>query len=539
MTASMFSRALGSRSGIQLNPVVDNTDRPAFTDADQKYGTLGRFVRGRIDKTFTVNQGNQSRTLGNDGSVAVNVLNESRVQIYEGLDRGATENVVSRLVPAAAAIKLIVVKSATTSTDVFTVATALAAGSLFSIKHLECFNDGLTVEVNAVEALDDTDTPVATKMIRLRLKDPADGQLLFPEFLGSLDPTAKDVSGNSLYLPDVVSATTDLVQIVVLAGATVLPTSVFYGEDATTGADKFVSAKLDYFTEGGTTYSPTDLDAAIKRLRGAANTYGYLSAGGSQNTQLITKLIAMGIDRNIPVVWSIPGAMTPAQAKVFYESIGNTDSMYSWCNWAPLRANDPLNGGKAFIGTEGIKLGLTCARNARQDSNGIAPKNYPIAGSDFPLNRSGVEQQYDPDEPELKMLATARINPVIFIDYASGGRFVFMDSLTGAKTEADRSMQNVADMVASMDNFVVRFCQECLQKPMDAAIKRAENGLKIYFDAVETAKWIIPSPELGNRSYFATIERNAQYPNKKMDVKIWTRCDGTNRQTEITHTLSK
>lgn len=538
MSGLPFTRNLGEAPGVQLNALRDNTDYPVLNVADQVFATVGKFVRGRIDKAFSVTQSNQARMLGNGGSVAASALNECRVQIHEAFINGATAGVVARLSGAASTLQLIVVKASAVEDEVLSVAASAAAGSLFSIKHLECFSDGVIAEVHAVEALDADEEQVASKIVKLRLRDPVSNELLFPEFEGSLDPLAKDEYNKSMYLPDIVSATTDLVEVSVLAGVSVAPTSVFYGLDET-GAEKFTSKLLAYFTEGTGPYVNADYDKACTQLKRSQAGYGFIGSGGTQDAVLITKLIALGYQVNKQVRWDIGGKLSVAQAVNFYKSVGGTDSLYSQCFWAPLLADDPLNGGKAVVGTSGINIGLACRRNAQMDSNGVAPKNWPVAGSDFPLARSGVSQILDLEDDDKKLLAKTRINPVIFIDYSTGGRYVFSDSLTGAQTTADRSLIAVADMATSVDDDVARYGQECLQKPMDVAIKRMTDFLQDYFEAKETAGWIKPSTELGNRSFVAEIKRNAASPNKAMDVGYWVKYDGTNRATYITQTLSK
>lgn len=533
-----FSRNLGGRPGVQLNPLRDDTDYPTLSTADQVFAVAGRFTRGRIDRSFQVTQSNQARALGVGGSLNASVLNEARVQIYEALRDGASAAVVARFAPSSSVLSLIAIKDAPLEADVFTVDTATPVGSLITLKHLECFSDGVIVEINAVEALDAGDEQVASKIVKLRLRDPVSKELLFTEFQGSLDPLAKDEYNKSQYLPDIVSAITDLLEVSVPPGALVAPTSSFYGLDAN-GADKFVSKLLAYYVEGQPPYAAVDYDAACKKLKRSQTGYGFIISGGNQDPLFITKLIELGYQVNKQVRWDISGTLTPEAVKNLYDSVGGTDSLYSQCFWAPLLADDPLNGGKAFIGTAGINVGLACARNARTDANGIARKNWPVAGSEFPLTRSGISQKFDPEDEELVLLAKTGINPVIFIDFASGGRYVFNDSITGAKTNADRKLIAVSDMATSVDDMVARYGQECLQKPMDTAIKMMTDFLQNLFEDLETAKWLIPSVELGNRAFVAEIKRNTSAPNSKMDVRYWTKYDGTNRVTEITQTLSK
>lgn len=534
-----FTRQLGARSGVQLNPVIDDTgDRFAGDNTNQTFGLVGRFERGRIDRAFRVNRSNLFRSLGKAASPKVSRLNEAIVHAYECLGAGAYEGVVSRLVPAAAVNSFMVCNTAAATVgDVWAVsATAPSATYTLYVKHLECFNDGIRAEINALAAVDGEGDPAASTEVVLRLREVGTGALLF-EFKGSLLPTAKDEFNQSRYLPDVVSAQTDLVEVYVAASASVATTASCYGKDVD-GNAKFIGEDLTYFSEGGTTYASTDYDAAITRLRNTDYTFGYILGGGTRAVSLLSKLIAFGVEVNKEVAWDVPGEYDAAAAITFYNQL-NIDTHYSQCYYAPLKTDDPLNGGKDHLGTSAINIGLRCARNARTDANGIPPMNYPVAGKDYPLTRTGVIQTYTPTEQELDDLAEARINPVISIRYNSGSRFVFSDSLTGAKTEGDRKLIAVADMSTQVDDWVTLYAQECLQLPMEESVKRMSDFLQNLFEALEAAKWIKPSAQLDGRSFIGEVKPNAQRPSDRMDVNYWLKYDGTNRATYVQQTISK
>lgn len=532
-----FTRQLGARSGIQLNPLIDQTgDRFVAGNSDQVFATAGRFERGRIDKAFRVNRGNQTRMLGATSSTLVSRLNECGVQAYESFQNGAYEGVFARLVPAAAVLSLLLVKADTVEANVWTVGTEIGT-NMISIKHLECFNDGIYAEINAVKAFDtDGTTPVASKWVKLRLKDAKTKAVIF-ECEGSLDPAAKNEFGNSTYLPSVVSALTDDVEVAVAASASVPVTCVFYGKDGT-GADKFIGKQLAYFAEGGTSYAPTDYDAVCTRLKYTEHDFGYISAGGSQAVALLSKLIALGKDINTQVLFDIPGNLSPAAAIAFYNQLG-VDTHYAQAYWSPIISDDPVNGGKDYIGTAGVNVGMRCARNARTDANGIPPKNFVVAGKQWPLSRTGMVQKYFPTEQELDDLAEARINPVLFEKFNTGGQFIFTDSLTTAKTEGDRKLIAVADMSSDVDERVTRKMKELLQLPMEVAIKKASDFLTEYFGALQTAGWLIPTKELDGAAFAFTVTRNANRPADRMDTNYWLKYDGTVRAIYVQQTISK
>lgn len=543
MSVVPYTRSLGARPGVQLNPLIDNTELYADGNDDQKFAVAGRFLRGRIDKAFRVNPGNLSRMLGKHSSPNISPLAETYVQSYEAFKFGAVEAVVSRLHVEAAELLYMDVQAHATADecwDVFSEVNPDPEGgfdSILGIKHLECFNEGVTAEIYAVAAVDAEEEPAPSLWIKVRLKDKASGAVLF-DFEGSLDPAAVDEFNKSAYLPNIVSGQTDLVEIEVteLGQAGVPITCAFYGKNGS-GAEKWVSADLVYFTEGATTYAETDYDVACAQLRNTEYGYGYIMGGNKGVDAYVSKLIELGIAINKNVVWDVDGD-TAAAAIIAYNAV-NVDTHYSHAYWAPFLRNDPLNGGKARIGVSGIQVGMRCARNARTDAKGIAPKNYPIAGVDWPITATGIVQYNTPEDPELDDLANARINPVLFQKFNAGSKYVFTDSLTGAKTNGDRKLIAVAEMSSSVDHAIASYGKECLQLPMLEGIKRFTKFVKNYLEAVEAAKWIKPSEDLGGRSFVATIAPNAARPNDRIDEGHSVRYDGTVRAIHVQQTLSK
>mgnify|MGYP007135826407 FL=1 len=88
MTVS-FVRQLGAESGVQLNPLRDNSEIPAGDNSDQVFAIAMRATRGRIDKAFKVNRSNVQKRLGKGESLRVSELNEAYVHVREALDNGA------------------------------------------------------------------------------------------------------------------------------------------------------------------------------------------------------------------------------------------------------------------------------------------------------------------------------------------------------------------------------------------------------------------------------------------------------------------
>ena len=542
MSAIPFTRSLGARSGVQLNYIKDDSERFVGGDSGQVFAGVARFSRGRIDKAFSVSRDEMRRLLGAPVSPSVSTLNEAMIHVYEAFQSGAQRAVISRLVPAAASLKWMVVKDEVTAPEldpVWSVSPTSAApttGYLLAVRHFECFNEGVRAEIHAEEAFDPDDNgPISSKWVRLRVLD-LTGNLLF-DFEGSLDPLAVNDSGESTYLPNVVSQQEDDLEVIVAANAAVPNDTVYYGNDLN-GNPKTAARDLVYFTEGGTTYASTDVDRAVLALRNTMFPFGYVAGLGTLSTTLIAKLAPMAIEINKQVIFDISGSLS-VDAAITFANQFNFDTHYVHWYWAPLRAVDPLNGGKLVFGTGGAQIGLRCRRNSQTDSNGVPPKNYPIAGKNWPLVRTAIVQIATPTDEDLEKLAKARINPVIFQAYNSGSAFVFYDSLTAAKTTADRKLIAVAEMSSQVDDWVTSAVKEYLQLPISDTIKRTTDFLQLLFEGLEAAKWLVPSAALENRSFVATVRPNAQRPKDRVDVDYWLSYDGTTRAIHVQQTISK
>ncbi|QFY43000.1 hypothetical protein F6R98_10545 [Candidatus Methylospira mobilis] len=546
MTGVAFTRQLGSESGVQLNPLRDESELPTLDNADQTFAVAMRATRGRIDKPFAVNSGNIGKKLGSGESIRLSALNEAWVQVWEAVNRGAYNAIVQRLITNAAVIKWAVVTLPDSAPDApaFSVsAIDPAPPYLLAIKHLECHNDGIKLAFHADESRSGGVLTENSK-ITLRIFDSAD--ILLYEFRGSLDPAARDDFGNSAFLPDVVSGITDAVEIEVGATTAIAITSNAYGYDAA-GKEKWVKSDLLMcFDEGGKAYSTQDYHNARDKLQRTQLGYAYIASGGTQSIGLIAALAQLSFDTNKQFRLDIPGNLTVEEAITFKEQL-NLEAVETahliHVYWAPLKSDDPTGvNGKGYIGTSALNIALSCLRNAQANSKGFASKNYPIAGREWPVQRTGLVQVVTPGDQELSALAKARINPVIFETYTGGGRYVFRDSLTCAPVEnVLKKLISVVEMSTSIDDAVTRYAKDVLQLPMDVCIKRMTDFLQNLFEGAQGAKWITPSsdPAMGGSAFRFTVQPNAARPYDTMDYAYWLHYDGTNRQSYVTQTLSR
>lgn len=417
------------------------------------------------------------------------------------------------------------------------------SGLLFAIKHLDCFNDGISVEYNA-EVVDDEGVEKPNSRITLRLRDSEGIEL--EEFTGSLDPSAKDDFGNTFYLPDIVSDRTSSLELIVGAINEIPPSDDGYGYDLNGFSKWNKSPVLVCFDEGGTGYDTKDYMRARTLLQYTPHNYAYISSLGSESPGLLAQLAQLSFDTNRQFRYDVPGHMTPEQAATFANqlNLGASETAHLiHAYWAPLSSNDPTGvNGKDHYGTSALNVAYACARNAQTNAKGFAPKNYPIAGREFQIRRTGITQTYMPDNNELNLLARAKINPVIYQTYTGGGRYVWYDSLTSAKVESSlKKLIAVAEMSTHIDEAVTRFGKDALQKPMKIAVKRTADFLRRLFEDAETSDWLVPSNEPGmdGRGWSFVVKPNEVKPYDLMDISYWLRYDGTARQIHVTQTLSR
>ena len=542
-----FVRQLGAQSGVQLNPLRDDSEIPATGNADQIFGIAMRATRGRIDKPFRVNSGNVLRKLGRGEPIRVSALNEAWVHVVEALNNGAYEAVVQRLTTASAVISWakVSVNATTKAIEFAASATEPAAPYLLAVKHLECHNDGIKIEVAADEKLAGG-VQTSNDKLTLRVLDSRDDVLY--EFYGSLNAEAKDDYGNSLFLPDVVTAQTDAIEVsigVTGANAVIDPASNAYGYDANGRTKAARSGVLVCFTEGGTAYTVADYTAAREKLQNSPHDFAYLSSGGTQNAGLLAQLAQLAFDTNTQLRFDVPGSLTPAAAMSFVESLNlgaSPTAHLMQAFWAPFKSSDPTGVNRAaYYGVATLNIAYACARNAQTNAKGFAPKNYPVAGRQWPINRIGINQTCFPKQQELSALARAKINPALFESYTGGGRYVFRDSLTCALVESSlKKLISVADMSTSLDDAVTRFGKDVLQLPMDVAVRRMNDFLRDLFSGAEASGWLVPSsaPDMGGQAWKFDVRPNEVRPYDRLDVSYWLRFDGVARQIFVTQTLT-
>ena len=428
---------------------------------------------------------------------------------------------------------------------------------LFAVKHLECFNEGIKIgfwadEKRSLSLVDNTITTVNNDKITVWIRD-VDDKVLY-EFSGSLKEDALDDFGHSAYLPNVVSAMTDAVEIVVGTADYIPFRSSAYGYDDN-GLRNVVESDPDkaitYFAEEDGKLYFEDYAAARVKLQLTPHNYAYICNCGNEDDSLIEQFSQLAFDTNRQFKIDV-GSESPDPDAAVNEVIRTVErwglgskpgSHLLHVYWTRFTSADPTGiNPKASYGTATLNAAYACARNAQTNARGFAPKNYPIAGRNWPVSRSGVVHDPGLTSQNLNALARAKINPVMFETYTGGGRSVFRDSLTSALVDSSlKKLTAVADMSTSIDDAVTRFAKDILQLPMDVAVKRTADFLKTLFEGAQTAGWIVPSsdPDMGGKAFKYLVKPNDQRPYDRLDIEYSLRYDGCVRAIYVTQTLSK
>lgn len=533
-----FTRQLGLQPGIQLNPPIDLTDGVVPDKSDQVVGAFARLTRGRIDRPFRTTRANLTARTGLPESLRTNPLNETKLQIYEALNRGSASAVLMRMTSASAKKLYAVINLGAQFTTVSYSVSADKPSGDFSmyLMHHDCHNDGIFVQIHA-DATPVGGDPQATNEITLRILDSA-GQLLHT-FKGSLDKEAKDDFGKSAYLPDVIASRTESVTLVVAESQSIAVASPAYGRSATGKDNWATSEKLICFTEGGTTYTTTDEDRWIAAMRDTMLPYGTLITGGHRSTSWVRKIGDLGIETNTSVKIDVPGDLDPEAAIKWRSEIGY--SAWFHFNWCPQEADDPMNGGRALWGAGGLQAGYTCARNARTNAKGFAPKTSPISGKAWPLARAAVRQIYTPRDDERSDLAAAQINPVLYDTFNAGGDWVITDCLTGYNSRVSYlKLQTVQEMSSHLDNVVALAAKEFSQKPMEEFIDLMDKFMGPLLENAQAAKWLKPAENLpGNAAFSYQITPDEAQPADLVHVIYYCSYDGVARQGHVQQYITK
>jgi len=414
---------------------------------------------------------------------------------------------------------------------------------LLAIRDMECFNNGVIIALHSDEKSNANGDLINNSRIKVRIIDPARPRAIRYQFEGELTDGGVDDHNGSTFLPDTVSRKTDDIQVFVGSNSTVSRNSAMYGLDDDDNEKWIKSEVLMAFVESDQEYTIDDYRDARDKLARTPLNFKYISSVDSDSVALISELARLSYLTNKNLRFDVHGD-TVAEAISFINSLNfieREENHLLHAFWAPQLAEDPTRqNGSMQMGAATLNIAFACARNARKDSRGFAPKNYPIMGKDWELGkaRRNIRSLVTPSRGQLNALAKAKINPVIYED----GRYIFSNAITCADVDVSlRRLIAVTDMSTSIDDAVVRYCNDVKGYPIDEAIKLVKDYMKSLFEGAEAAGWIVPSqePEMLGRPYRYEVFVNPDRPYDTFIVNYWLRYQGTALYIYITQTYTR
>jgi hypothetical protein len=411
---------------------------------------------------------------------------------------------------------------------------------LLAIKDLECINEGVIISMHSESVTNSSGDDVDTKKIVIKIIDPKNPRSYRYIFTGDLTDNGLDDYGFSTFLPDVISRKTEVIEAYIGGDAFISKDSLMYGDDED-GEEKWVSSGvLKAFVEGDAAYTTATYVAARNKLINSPLDFHYISSLDTDSIALIKELAYLSYATNRNLRFDVQGD-TYLEAIAFINSLNIPERLENHllhAFWCPVLAEDPTSqNGSMQMGAATLNVAYACLRNARRNSRGFAPKNYPIMGKRWPLGRSrkNLRALQTLTRAQLNALAKAKINPVIYED----GQYIFADAITCAQVDVSlRKLIAVTDMSTSLDDGVTRFCNSVKGYPIDDAIKLTKDYLKTLFEGAEAAGWLVPSldPEMLGKSFKYDVFAHPDRPYDSWIVNYWLRYAGTARQAYVTQT---
>lgn len=284
------------------------------------------------------------------------------------------------------------------------------------------------------------------------------------------------------------------------------------------------------------------LEAMVDVLTNTPN-ITYLVLPDLQNLQVLDALTSV-VDRlNNHLICEVDGVMEPEQAADFMDSLAIRDQRvsvyYNPNRCLPVGAVN-VRAKKVWMPCLGVQAGYRLLRNAATTAQGIPRLDVPIAGYDFPLSRRGMEPMYPMGQVQLNRLAEAQINPVIFENYQSGGRWIFGDCLTQYDTKNSQlCLTNAAEIETFTINGVIAITRKNLLTSMQRHLERTFNESKRFLDSCVSAGLLVPAEELAGQPYSLTVTPREDRPYDASHVRLSRRCMGAARAAYVESTVER
>ena len=181
-------------------------------------------------------------------------------------------------------------------------------------------------------------------------------------------------------------------------------------------------------------------------------------------------------------------------------------------------------------------------RNAIVDNNGIPAIHIPVAGYNFPLPFTGMQQLdgVNLDEEAQNILAEAGVIVVLNERYQNRTRWIYGDVLTQRNSDTSAlRLANAAEIETYTGNMVIDIVKMHLLSPMSDYLNNAYRDCRLFLDACVARGLLQPSQDLGGQYYALELTPRADKPFEAVNVKFARRPEGAVRQAYLETTINK
>lgn len=269
----------------------------------------------------------------------------------------------------------------------------------------------------------------------------------------------------------------------------------------------------------------------------------YLALG--ENIELLTTMLRVANRLNVRLWLELDPSLTYDQVVMVADQLQLFDH-HACLLWSPILAR-PINavglkGKKIPRHAGGVILAEYLKRQANTNSAGIPALHRPVAGFDYPIAFTGIQQNPAVflDDPELKKLADLKVNVVKRERFPNGIRFILNDCLTTyGDNRSVLKLANASEISMLIDNRLIEICKRHLQKHIEGTIEDSLKEAQSYLDACTTKErpLLRKSKDIGG-FYNLSIVPRSDRPHDAIDLECAYHPQGAGRAVFLKTTVT-
>lgn len=214
--------------------------------------------------------------------------------------------------------------------------------------------------------------------------------------------------------------------------------------------------------------------------------------------------------------------------------------------WSPILAR-PINavglkGKKVPRHSGGVILAEYLKRQSNTNSFGIPAIHRPVAGFDYPITFTGIQQNPNVvlGDPEIKKLADLMVNVVKRERFPNGIRFILNDCLTAyGDNRSVLKLANASEISMLIDSRLIEICKRHLLKHIEGTIEDTLKEAIVFMDACTSKErpLLRKSKEIGGY-YNLNITPRSDRPHDAIDLECAYHPQGSGRAIFLKTTVT-